>query len=38
MWLWLGIGFLAFVTTVAFVAYLLGYTVKFDNMEMDNDD
>lgn len=32
------IGFLAGLATFALVAFLLSYTVKFDGMELDDDD
>lgn len=38
MWISIVVGFLVGLSVYAFVAFLLGYTVKFDNMELEEDD
>lgn len=38
MWISIGVGFLIGLSVYAFVAFLLGYTVKFENMELEEDD
>lgn len=35
---WAGVGLLAFVGVMLGVTWLLNYSVKFDDMEMDNED